>query len=43
MRYFITDMLHVMRELNKWMSDGAAIRHKKEIQLTAKYAMRTKN
>jgi len=43
MRYSRPDILHIMRELSKWMSDRATINHKKVIQQTIKHIIRTKN
>lgn len=43
MRYSRPDVLHVVRELSKWMSDGAAVQYKKVMQQTIKYILRTRN
>ena len=35
-------MIHVVRELSKWITDGATIDHKKVLLQATNYAMRTK-
>ena len=42
MRYSRPDILYIVRELSKWISDRATINHKKVIQQTMKHIIRTK-
>ena len=43
MRYSRPDILHAVRELSKWMSDGATVDHKKVMRQTMNYVIHTKN
>jgi len=42
MRYSRPDVLHAVRELSKWMSDGVTIDHKKAMQQTMNYILHTR-
>jgi len=43
MRYSRPDILNAVRELSKWMSDGATIDHMKVMRQTMNYVIHTKN
>jgi len=43
MRYSRPDILNAVRELSKWMSDGATVNHQKVMHQTMNYILHTRN
>ena len=43
MRHSLPDMLNVVRELSRWMTDGSTVHHMKIMQQIINYILHTKN